>query len=248
MQPVGPFGQAGGTGFNQNPREPENARQFADQQAQGDARWQRCRQIAKGHARQHDARIAKGKQRHDQEFYIRCQSAFQCMQGRFAKTIFQRHEKRSDDPGQRGMHTGLQHQNPQHAAQQNNRRDAVRPQAVVQKQARKRDQGKGKIGDIQLGGIEHSDDDNRAKIIQNGQCQQKNLQRGGRAFSQQRQHADGKGNVGGGGYGPAGQGGGAVPVQCRKDQCWHRHAAQCRKSRQEDIARVAQFAFQHLAL
>jgi len=64
------------------------------------------------------------------------------------------------------------------------------------------------------------------------QRSQEDFQRRGHARSQHRQHAQRKGDVGGGGNGPAMLGGGIAPIASGIDQSRSDHAAQGRETRQ----------------
>ena len=78
--------------------------------------------------------------------------------------------------------------------------------------------------------------------------QQEDLQRGGNARAQQRQHADGEGDVGGRRYRPASQRRRIAGVDGDVDDGGHHHAADGRNDGQRGLAEGRQLALQQLAL
>ena len=146
------------------------------------------------------------------------------------------------------MDAGFQHQHPKDRPQKQDRRDPVRPLQVQPQKPRQRRKREEQIIDMQFAGVEKRDDEDRAEVVKDRQRQQEDLQRRWHPLAQKRQNADGKGDVGRGGDGPAALGDRVRPVEDKEDQRRHRHAADRRHARQHHVARVLQLALHHLAL
>ena len=138
----------------------------------------------------------------------------------------QRHGERGRDAGERCVHARFHDAHPDEDADQYVGPDRGDAPVVEQDQRGEPDAGQGERGKRQLRGIEERDDDDGAEVVDDGERQQEDLQRRRNARAEQRQHADGEGNVGGGGNGPAAQGDGVTPVDGDVDQRRHDHAAE----------------------
>ena len=96
--------------------------------------------------------------------------------------------------------------------------------------------------------VEQRDDDDGAEVVEDGERQQEQLERARHPRPQQRQHADGEGDVGGRRNGPAFERDGVAGVDPDVDERRHRHAADGRHCRQRGLAEGRQLAPQQLAL
>ena len=146
------------------------------------------------------------------------------------------------------MHTALEHAHPQDQAD-----DHIRPQLdhaqAVHRNQRNQARPRARQGCRgQVSGIEQGNDDDGAKVINDRQGHQEQLQRHWYALAQQGQNAQRKGNVGGHGDRPAGQGGRVVLVKRPVDQRRHHHAADGRCARQHHLRRLGQVTIQQLTL
>ncbi len=70
------------------------------------------------------------------------------------------------------------------------------PRAVQPEEPGKRGEREEEVIDLQLARVEQRDDQDRAKVVEDRERQQEDLERGRRAFAEKREHADGEGDVG----------------------------------------------------
>ncbi|OIQ67668.1 hypothetical protein GALL_507500 [mine drainage metagenome] len=101
---------------------------------------------------------------------------------------------------------------------------------------------------MQGGGIEHRNDEDCAHVVENGEGEQEDLERGRHAFADQCQHAHRKGDVGSRRNRPTLRGVRVAAVERRVDQRGHRHAPKRGHTGKHHIARVLELALQHLSL
>ena len=137
------------------------------------------------------------------------------------------------------MHAGLQQSEPDNSPRQQVRirlADAHPLKHQHQQQAPGRDH---QAQVIQAGGIEEGNDQDSDDVIDNGQGQQQDPHAAWNRLAQQGQDAHGKGNVRGGGDGPAVGRRGAV-VEQGVDDRWHQHTAQGRAQGQGRQLQVGQ--------
>jgi len=111
-------------------------------------------------------------------------------------TATERDRQCSDDPGDGRVDAAGQHREPQ-----DRRKHQVRPQPPHAGDVEERhhpgdDQRCAKRVNAKVGGVEQGDDQHRADVVDDGDGHQQQLDRRRRARPEQRENADGKGNVG----------------------------------------------------
>jgi hypothetical protein len=100
----------------------------------------------------------------------------------------------------------------------------------------------------QVGRVKGGDDGHGTEIIDDGERRQEHFQRHRHARSQQRQHAERKGNVGGCGNRPAAQVFRLSEVDGYENQRRHDHAAYCGEAGKSPARPGRELAFDELAL
>ena len=108
--------------------------------------------------------------------------------------------------------------------------------------------GAGQRQQVDRRGVKHRDDRHRAHVVDDRHRDQHHFQRQRRMLAEQRQGADGKGDVGGGGNRPATGQPGFAAGDGQVDQCGHGHAHQRRQGRQAALLPAGQAAVDQLAL
>ena len=111
-----------------------------------------------------------------------------------------------------------------------------------------REQGQQERHGMELARVEDRDDGDGEEVVHDGEGEQEDAQRAGKVGTDDRQHGDGEGDVGGGGDRPAAQGLGACEVDGRVDERGNGHAAHGGGHRNHGFARLAQVARDKLAL
>ena len=157
-----------------------------------------------------------------------------------------RHGKGQNHAGKRCVHAGLEHAEPQHQAQQHIGRQAVVLRLVERHQRGRHHGGAGQPEHVGTLAVEHGDGHDGDKVVRDGEGREEHAHAVGHAVAEQREHAQGKGDVGCHGDGPAADG--AALVQKRIDAGGRHHAAHGRKHRQHGLARVGELAHRHLVL
>ena len=239
---------AGQPAPDQDKGDPEDAKLLAEDQTERDAQRQGGEQGGQAHALKHHAGIGEGKDRDDEIEHVRRQPMFQRMQRALAPFVGHRNAEGGDHPGQRGMDAGFQHEIPHHRAEQDHRGHPVHPLVVEKQQQRQRDEGREQVVHLEVGGVEQGNDDDGPQVVENGQGEQKDFERRGRAAAHQGENAEREGDVGGRRNGPAGQRCRIAPVDRHIDQGRQRHAADGGGTGQDDVTRVLELAFEDLAL
>ncbi|MNK88275.1 hypothetical protein D3C87_1082320 [compost metagenome] len=84
------------------------------------------------------------------------------------------------------MDAGQQHQHPQRRTEQQIGRQAHDAEAVEGGQSRDQHACAAEGVEVEFGGIKHRDDQHRAEVVDDGQGSEKNFERGGHAWAQQR--------------------------------------------------------------
>ncbi|MNI55420.1 hypothetical protein D3C73_1103710 [compost metagenome] len=177
------------------------------------------------------------------------QGVFQCQQGRGCGVFrAQRDAEGQGYTGQRGMHTALEHADPEDQANDHVGPELDHAEPVHPDQRRDAGGGQCQGQGRQFAGIENRDDDDRAEVVDDRQGHQEQLQRHRHAFAQQRQYAQREGDVGGGRDRPAVQGRWVVTVEEPVDQRRHHHAANGGRAGQDDLRRFGQLPVEDLAL
>lgn len=106
-----------------------------------------------------------------------------------------RYGKGQKHTGNGGVDTGLQHQEPHDRAADEVGQQSHDTQAVHDDEHAKCGKRTGKISDRQLGGVEQRDDNDGAKVVNDGKCRQEYFERGRDPAAQQRKHAQREGNI-----------------------------------------------------
>ena len=101
--------------------------------------------------------------------------------------------------------------------------------------------------DIDAVGVEDGDDENRADVVDDGEGEEEDTELRGKETSQQREHAEREGDVGGEGNPPAAA---VLPraVEGEEDEGGHDHPADGRHHGKRRLPRLAQLAMDDLSL
>ena len=191
-------------------------------------------------AQQGDAGVGKGKDRQDPEGDDIMQIVFELLERRALRRrrAAQRDKKGHHHPGQRRMHAGFQHRGPHDQADKQIGREAHDVFAVKDKQHRQQGRADKQGGQGKFAGIKQGDDDNRADVVNDRDRDQKHLEAGRHALAEQHEYAERKGDIGGGGYGPAPDRHRVAPVDQRIDHGRDDHAADRADGREGDVVDV----------
>ena len=109
---------------------------------------------------------------------------------------------------------------------------------VEHQQQRHQSEAYAEARQVELGGVEDGDDQHGAQVVHNGQRRQEDLEHQRHALAQQRQYADGEGNVGGHGDAPAARQF-AFEAEHLVDAHRHQHSAHGREYGQRGHLEVA---------
>ena len=101
------------------------------------------------------------------------------------------------------MHATFQYADPQECADDQVGAEPCHAKAVHQDQDAEKDRRQDQRQVRQFAGVEQGNDDDRAEVINDRQGHQKQFQRHRHALAQQGQYAEGEGDIGGHGDGPA---------------------------------------------
>ena len=101
------------------------------------------------------------------------------------------------------MDAARQHQQPQQREADHEGPQAAHPELAQRRHAAGQRQRAAERDDIEVGGVEQGDDQHRADVVDDGDGDQQQLDRGGRMAAEDRQHADREGDVGRGRDRPA---------------------------------------------
>ena len=122
------------------------------------------------------------------------------------------------------------------------------PAPVQGKQRDRHERRRAERDQRQMFGIERGDDHDGAEIVDDGERGEEHLERVRHPRSEQRQHAKGEGDVGGGGNGPAAPIAAILEVDGHEHERRRQHAAERRDQRQRASRPRVELAFEHLAL
>ena len=147
-----------------------------------------------------------------------------------------------------GMDAGLEHQEPQHGAEDEIGCQALHPGLVHPEKDREHGGGPTEHRQRQVGGVESRDDEHRAKVVDDGEGGEEDLERDRDARPEQGEHTEREGDVGGGRDRPAAQCLWRGPVDGHVDQRRDDHAAERRDAGQDPVRPGPQAPVEDLAL
>ena len=205
-------------------------------------------ELVQADAGQRESGVHEGEDRQDHERHGRVQIVLQLSQRRLALRVTHGNAKGDQDTGQRGMHPGLQHGDPQDNPDEKVGRHARHAQPVEQDPGRQRRSANQKRRNGQVTRVEDGDDHDRRQVVEDGQGEQKGLERRRDPPAKDAQQPQGEGDVRGDRDAPAIQRDGVLPVQGEVDRRRHQHAAQRAESGQGNGPHGRELAFQDLAL
>ena len=165
----------------------------------------------------------------------------------FGRAREHRRHQAQHHAGQCGVGTGLEQTKPQHRAGQQIQRRSGNAHAVEQQHQQHARTGNHKAHGLQTAGVEEGNDEYGHDVINDGQRQQKDAQRGWDVATQQSQYAHGKRNVGCRGNGPAVEQSLVAARQRHIDERGYGYAAHGGHQRQTGLAQAGQRAVVQLA-
>ncbi len=248
LSEVDPRWQLGNAQLDRQPADGEHPERLADEQPQHDAHGHRAQQGGETYPLQRHPGVGKGEQRQDQVGTPGVQGMLQMLEWRLITLAVERDHEAHHHAGQGRMDARLQHRHPEHQPDQHVEADPILAAAIHPQQGQGRQDADRQRRQRQLLGVEQRDDDDDPQVIHDGQRQQKHLETHRHPLAQQRHHPEGKGDVGGGGNGPAGTRHFVRVVEEGIDQGWRQHAAHRRDGREGGLHPGREGPLQHLAL
>ena len=215
------------------PGEAEHAGEFAEQQPERDAHGDRMREHGDGHVHQWHAGIGQCEQRQDGERHPGMQRDVRAVrQRRLRRRAGNGIDQPQHHAGQRRVHPGLEHRQPQQEPDHQVRRQPRHAGAVEHRAAAPGTSAASEHRQPrQLLREQHRDQHDGAEVVDDRERQQEDAQRRRRPRSQQGQHAQRECDVGGRRDRPAGEHRRLRTIAPGIHQRRHQHATQPPRSR-----------------
>jgi hypothetical protein len=176
MSPVAALGKAGKAKPSGDPASCKDANRLSKGQASGNAEGNRFERARRQEVRQRQSCICERKERKDHELHMRLQRTFSAVEKRRPVPAGQRNRQSDYDARKRGVHTRFEHAQPLNGTHDHVETRAAVSDAVQDHEDHHRDRSKRECACRDLGGVERSDDDDRAQIVERRQRQQKHFQ------------------------------------------------------------------------
>ena len=156
-------------------------------------------------------------------------------------------EQAHDDAGDRGMHAGLEDGPPQHQTEGGEDRGVRDTETVERGDGDGDADGADEVRQIDVGGVEDGDHDDRADVVDDRQRQQQDLDRGRDTRTEERDHTEGEGDIGRHRNAPP-CATGTAGVESGVQQCRHEHAAERGHRRKGEGTSVTELSDDQLTL
>lgn len=237
------FGHPGQTGPDQQVDHEADAQGFPDEKTADDAEADGRGELEEAFRRKGNARIGQCKDGHDEEGIPRSEGMLPAGQRGAVLRLCRagRGQEAHQDTGYGGVNAGMMEGKPESNAACEIEEGGTDVPAGGSPEEEHDHDGRTECGEGGGVTVKQRKDDDAAQIIHNGQSGQEYGNAFRDAFGGKGEYAEGKGNIGGHGNGPAGKGG-KSRIECKIEQGGNDHASRSSRNGQDGGGKGFQFA------